>query len=160
MDIMTISSLAGLGAVPGSVRTYADARTYLGSAGQGGGVTLYDTLATLGGQIDAEFSNGLISSSVYQSLLSQYQALDQRVTALYSAFSGKSGALETDDATSLSALDTDIETFGKNVIGAKSGTALKIVLIGLAGLGAAGLVVWAVNKMPSYVHKRRKRRRR
>lgn len=161
MDIMTISSLAGLGRVPSTVRTYGDAIAYLGSSGATGGATLYDALAVAGARVDTALAQSQISQGTWGTLNSAYQALDVRLTTLYSRFSDKphGDVLSSDDAATMSQLDADVESFANDVLSAQRGKALKVVGIVLGGAAAAGLLIWATNFLPSYGRRSKRRRR-
>jgi len=151
MDIMTISSLAGLGAVPSTVSTYGDALTYLDS--------LTTRIETAIGKADAANTARLVSTNGYNGIVSQHIAISQELDGLRSAFGaqGHGVVLSGSDAGRLVTLDSEVNAFEASVAAAvaKSGT---WIFVGLGAIVATGLVIWATSKLPTYARKRRRRR--
>ena len=150
MDIMTISSLAGLGIVPGTILTYGDALLYLD--------TLASRIQTAITSADAANAARRVSPSGYNSITSQHAAISLELDQLRSRLGtqGHGIAMSAADAGVLSTLDAEVTAFEASVAAVqKSGT---WIFVGLAAVAATGLVIWATSKLPSYARKRRRRR--
>jgi hypothetical protein len=158
MDIMTISSLAGLGAVPGTVRTYGDALVYLVD---GPGPTLNAAVLDAQDALQNAASAGQIGQAVYGNLIGTAASLGQKIGALYSQFAaqGHGVVMSGSDAMKLSSLESDITSFASSTHSSIRGLSTKgWIGIGLGFAGALGLLLWATNKLPFYGRRKRRRR--
>ena len=157
---MTISSLAGLGAVPGTVRTYGDALVYLVD---GPGPTLNAAVLDAQDALQTAAGTGQIGQAVYGNLINVAASLGQKIGALYSTFAaqGHGIVMSGADAMKLSSLESDVTSFVSSAHSGITGLSTKgWIGVGVGFLGALGLFLWATNKLPFYGRRGKRRRRR
>lgn len=152
MEIQTISSLAGLRAVPAAITTYGAALTYID--------TLATTLNAAGAQLSTANAARRIASSSFNKLVATQADTSAFLGQLQGAFGAQShgATLSTADAHSLADLELQVQAFVAGVTAGISGSA-KWVWIGLGAVGVAGALAWAAGWLPSYGRKRRRRGR-
>lgn len=152
MDIQTISSLAGLRAVPATIVTYGDALAFID--------TLSAAIDAAAVKLNAANTSRRITTSSFNTLVDTQRQTGDAVTALASSFGAQShgATMSPADASLLQTLEAQVRAFTAGV-DAGVGGAAKWVWIGLGAIGVAGAIAWAASKLPSYGRKRRRRRR-
>lgn len=151
MEIMTISSLAGLGAVPGTVLTYGDALAYLNA--------LSGQVDTAAAKLNAANTARKITPTAFNTLVDVQARVGTELAAAGQTFGaqGHGVTLSAVDNVTLATLDAEVSAF---VAGVDAGvqSAGTWIWIGLAAVATTGLIMWATGKLPSYARKKRRRR--
>lgn len=168
MEMMTISSLSGIGLIPLEAGGSRMPLAYIAGLPGTGLPVAITTYADAISYIDGEIGNVLSSinsklvatnTAPARDLLNQWSAIQAKSNTLAQDFSGKSGLMTQADKQML----LDLDSMVRGLDSASSNLSQRPLWVGIAiaalGLAAAGgAVVWLTRNLPSYARKRRRRR--